>query len=329
MLTYTGSDEATRADLVHQVLDHGLERVLATGAVAASDDATNAMVDPADRWTCEYDLILASGLFEEFGYVWHYPENAWAFCGHREGLRHFVRYGWRDAAQPHAGLRPLVVLVHLPRPRGRAGQPLRPLPGARGGTVVTRTVPVGAADARAAPAGTDRWPAAGRACSPGSTRDGIVDDTVVAYVRELSRFADVYYLADCAPGGRRARQARAVHARPVGDPPRPSTTSAPTRCWLATWSAGTPSTTYDEMLLANDSSYLLRPLDEVFDRMDAAARALVGTAGHRRRLHARRPERLGRRLRVETWRRRPVERDRGGCPTCSTSARTSWRSGRR
>ena len=27
--------------------------------------------------------------------------------------------------------------------------------------------------------------------------DGIIDDTVVAYLRDLSRFADVYYLADC------------------------------------------------------------------------------------------------------------------------------------
>ena len=34
VLTYTGSDEATRADLVQQVLHHGLERALATGAVA-------------------------------------------------------------------------------------------------------------------------------------------------------------------------------------------------------------------------------------------------------------------------------------------------------
>ena len=39
-------------------------------------------------------------------------------------------------------------------------------------------------------------PPAGSACSRRTTRDGIVDDYVVTYLRELSRHADVYYLAD-------------------------------------------------------------------------------------------------------------------------------------
>ena len=195
VLTYADSDESTRAELVHRVLDEGLDRVLTTGAVRASDDAATAMLDPADRWTCEYDLILASGRFEEFGYIRHYPEYAWALCAHREGLRHFVRYGWRMLLNPSPEfdlwwywstyldpeaelVNPLVHFLAEGRHRGHG------------------TVPVAQpmhAPPPAAPPGGRR-----RVCLfAGFDGDGIIDDTVVTYVRELSRFADVYYLADC------------------------------------------------------------------------------------------------------------------------------------
>ena len=61
------------------------------------------------------------------------------------------------------------------------------------------------------------------------------------------------------PGGRRAREARAVHQAAGGRSGTASTTSAPTPCWLVTSWAGTTIETYDELLLANDSSYLVRP----------------------------------------------------------------------
>ncbi len=66
--------------------------------------------------TCAHDLVVASGDFDDFGYMWHNRELHWQFCGHHEGLQHFVRYRLAGPAQPVSGLRRLVVLDHPPRP---------------------------------------------------------------------------------------------------------------------------------------------------------------------------------------------------------------------
>jgi CDP-glycerol glycerophosphotransferase (TagB/SpsB family) len=100
--------------------------------------------------------------------------------------------------------------------------------------------------------------------------DGILDDCVVAYVRELSRHADVWYLADgeMRPGEleRLAGITRGAWARRHG------------AYDFGSWSVLARDLVgwhvlqdYDEVLLANDSCYLLRNLDEVFARMDAKA----------------------------------------------------------
>ena len=266
MLTYTGSDEATRADLVHQVLQHGLEWVLATGVVAASDDATNAMVDPADRWTCEYDLILASGLFEEFGYIRHYPENAWAFCGHREGLRHFVRYGWRMLLNPTPDFDLWWYWYTYLDPEAELVNPFVHFlaEGRHRGHVTVPVVQPMRAPPPPAPPGGRR-----RVCLfAGFDGDGIVDDTAVAYVRELSRFADVYYLADCVlEAGELEKLEPYTRGRWAI---RHGLYDFGSYSILARDLVGWDTiATYDEVLLVNDSSYLLRPLDEVFDRMES------------------------------------------------------------
>lgn len=101
----------------------------------------------------------------------------------------------------------------------------------------------------------------------GYDRDGLVDDYVVAYVRELARFADVYYLADCdmQPGqlDRLAPHVRGAWAERHGKYDFGSYSGLVQRLgWDAI--AG-----YDELLFVNDSCYLLRSLDQVFARMDA------------------------------------------------------------
>ncbi|MEL7976922.1 CDP-glycerol glycerophosphotransferase family protein [Isoptericola sp. F-RaC21] len=99
--------------------------------------------------------------------------------------------------------------------------------------------------------------------------DGLVDDYVVAYVRELARHADVYYLADAdiAPEelDKLAGHTKGAWAERHGEYDFGSYARLADRVGWSTLEQ------YDEMLLVNDSGYLLRPLDDVFARMDGRA----------------------------------------------------------
>src|SRR5690606_18431754 len=110
-------------------------------------------------------------------------------------LLHFCRYGWRDLRKPAPGFdvwwywssyldpsrEAINPLLHYALVGRAAGYPTRPGPYHPGG-------------GHAHPAGGS----VRRVCLfAGYEADGIVDDCVVAFVSELSRFADVYYLADC------------------------------------------------------------------------------------------------------------------------------------
>jgi hypothetical protein len=98
---------------------------------------------------------------------------------------------------------------------------------------------------------------------------GIVDDYVVDYVRELSRFADVYYLADSEMAESELAKldglTKGAWAQPHGEYDFGSYKRLAERVGWDTLEG------YDELLLVNDSCYLLRPLDDVFARMDARA----------------------------------------------------------
>lgn len=101
-------------------------------------------------------------------------------------------------------------------------------------------------------------------------RDGLVDDYVVTYLAELSRHADVYYLADgvLEPGqlDRLADVAKGAWSVPHGGYDFGSF-SLLARDFVG-WDV---IDTYDELMLANDSCFLLRPLDDVLAAMDARA----------------------------------------------------------
>lgn len=98
--------------------------------------------------------------------------------------------------------------------------------------------------------------------------DGIVDDYVVTYLRELSRHADVFYLADgvLEPGelDKLADVTRGAWSIPHGAYDFGSFSLLARD--LVGWDV---VDTYDELLLANDSCFLVHPLDEVFATMDA------------------------------------------------------------
>jgi hypothetical protein len=101
-------------------------------------------------------------------------------------------------------------------------------------------------------------------------RDGVIDDYVVDYLAELARHADVYYLADgvLEPGelDKIAGVTKGAWAVPHAAYDFGSFSMLARD--LVGWDV---LDRYDEVILANDSCYLVRPLDDVFARMDATA----------------------------------------------------------
>jgi hypothetical protein len=116
--------------------------------------------------------------------------------------------------------------------------------------------------------------------------DGVVDDYVVDYVAELARFADVYYLADSAMPAteleKLAEHTRGAWGERHGEYDFGSYARLAGKVGWATIEQ------YDELLMVNDSGYLLRPLDEVFARMTGRSCdwwALQSTKGTRQTRH--------------------------------------------
>lgn len=96
--------------------------------------------------------------------------------------------------------------------------------------------------------------------------EGIIDDYVVDYVRELSRHADVYYLADMVVSDTELTKLAGITKKAWGiRHGRYDFGSYALLTDLVGWDL---IEDYDELLLVNDSCYLLRSLDDVFDRMD-------------------------------------------------------------
>lgn len=100
--------------------------------------------------------------------------------------------------------------------------------------------------------------------------DGIVDDYVLHYLRELSRHADVYYLADGVMPRAELAKLEGVTVAAWSIPH--ARYDFGSFSLLATELVGWETIDqYDELLFANDSCYLLRSLDETFARMDSRA----------------------------------------------------------
>ena len=214
----------------------------------------------------EVAVIRASGEFDEFGYMWHNPDLRWHLCTGPEQAIHFAERGWHEMRHPSPGFDLWhYTNAHLD-PEDDEVNPVvhYALEGRRHGL---DTLPeVRQQPAPTAPSGSPR-----RVCLFAAFDvDGIIDPTVVSYLADLSRFADVYYLADCeledgeldkiAPYTKDAWALR--HGRyDFGSYSMLATD-------LVGWDV---IDTYDEMMLANDSGWLVQPLDTVFAKMDATA----------------------------------------------------------
>ncbi len=247
-----GEDGPEGAALLQLALDEGVQAL----GLPAPDDVT---VGQGRR--CEIAVVRLAGAVDEAGYLAH--NQAQAERG-AEPVDHFCRRGWRALRNPsldfdvwwywaeyldptdesESATNPLVHYLLDGRHRG-----LLPLPRRASRPVCTVSAPR-------------------RACLFAMyDPDGLVDDYVVAYVAELARHADVFVLADGAlePGQLdRLSDARGAWVRAHGGHDFGSWSLLARE--LVGWDA---LAAYDEVVLANDSCWLLRPLDEVFARMDA------------------------------------------------------------
>lgn len=175
----------------------------------------------------------------------HYHERGWREL-RNPGPAFDVWWYWSTYLDPREEvIDPLEHFVRVGLSLGNRPRPERPLPR------LSCSPPV---------------PAARRLCLfAGYDPDGRLDDTAVAYIRELSHFADVHYWADCEmePGELdkidsyvKSAQAQRHGAYDFGS-------------WreLIRTLGWERISAYDELLLVNDSCYLLRPLDELFKEM--------------------------------------------------------------
>ncbi|WP_159449377.1 CDP-glycerol glycerophosphotransferase family protein [Demequina sp. NBRC 110051] len=206
-----------------------------------------------------------SPMFDTKYYRRHHPDTR-----AMNPLAHYVQYGWKDLRNPsprfdtwwywakHLDLAqdtvmPLAHYVAEGKGRGLSTRPPR-FPSRQWGTghrfaegqPVRRVCLFAAYDA-----------------------DGVVDDYVIDYVRELSRFADVYYLADSDMPESELEKLADITVEAWAD--RHGEYDFGSYKRLAERVGWERLETYDEMLLVNDSCYLLRPLDEVFSQMDSRA----------------------------------------------------------
>ena len=254
---YTEADGPGRSALLARVAERGLDAGLAACGTDPSDDAANALVDPADEMTCEHDMVAASGEFDDVRLHLAQPGAALAPVRPRRGAAALRPRGWRELRQPLPRLRPLVVLARptSTRPARRSTRSCTTSP--RVGTAGYATLPEvrprrrpGALAGRAA-AGL---PVRGLRRRRDRRRHG---GGVCA--RSSAGFADVYYLADCElEAGELDKLAPYTRGRWAVRHGRYDFGSYSMLARdLVGWDV---IESYDELMLANDSCYLVQPL---------------------------------------------------------------------
>ena len=212
---------------------------------------------------CEVATIRQSGEVDEQSYRWSFADLPDAVA---DPVSHFCAAGWQMIFNPRPGFNVWWYWVEHLDPERELINPLLHylLMGKRSGlSAIEPTVDLGPGINFAANGTPVR-----RACLfAGYDPDGIVDDYVLAYIRELARHADVYYLADSTMSSPELDKLSALTkgAWAIRHGLYDFGSWSVLACQLVGWDA---LAAYDEVLFVNDSSYLLRPLDEVFARME-------------------------------------------------------------
>ena len=251
-----------RAKLVDDLLARGLGDVLDSAGVEAPG-ADRLSAD--DLFRCEVAVVRRSKALATGAYT---RANAEVRAKRLNPVEHFCRTGWRSLRNPSRKFDVWWYWSEYLDPRAETVNPLlhHLVAGKFEGNL-----PVPPREPVRQPTSYEPGRTPRRVCLFAAyDADGVVDDCVVDYLTELSRHADVYYLADGyiepeelakLSGVTRGAWAQAHGAYDFGSYSRLARD-------LVGWDV---IDEYDELLLANDSAYLLRPLDDVFAEMDGRA----------------------------------------------------------
>ena len=246
-----GDDQALK--LIDQVLRDGLE------PVSEPVDAPSPLV----ALECEIAVVRRSSGVDEDAYRHAFADLKTAT---KDPVRQFCESGWRSVLNPRPEFDLWWYWVEHLDPTAEQVDPLlhHLLIGRQAGLA---TMPTAVPDRPVV--GFEPGQSVRRACLfAGYDPDGVVDDYVVDYITELARHADVYYLADSTMPPTELAKLEGItkgawsirHAMyDFGSWSRLASD-------LVGWDR---LSDYDEVMLVNDSAYLLKPLDELFERMAA------------------------------------------------------------
>lgn len=242
---------------VLDLLDRGLETLVAELPADRGDEAPPG---EADLLRCEVAVVRASGRLDEVGYA---EKNADVRRGKVEAVEHFCTVGWRSLCNPSLDFDVWWYWAEYLDPKSTDVNPFVHFLawGARQGCL-----PVQPVEATRQATRLGRSPR--RVCLfAGYDPDGEVDDYVLHYLRELDRHCDVYYLADgyMDPEDLTALAEVTKGAWAIAHGGYDFGSYSMLARDLVGWDV---LNDYDEVILANDSAFLLRPLDEVFARME-------------------------------------------------------------
>ncbi|WP_286930965.1 MULTISPECIES: rhamnan synthesis F family protein [Aeromicrobium] len=228
-------------------------------------DDLAALETMSERGRLQAETAAVAPFFDEAYYALSLPELPDTVT---DLLEHFCTTGWKQLRKPNADFdvwwywanhldpaeETINPLVHYALVGRDAGLSTRPATTAAGpGAVLPTDRPVRRATLFA-----------------GFDTEGVVDEAALLLLRELARFSDVFCLFDgYLPDTELAKLREVAHdAWAIRHGAYDFGSYAMLASELVGWER---LEQYDEVLFVNDSSYLVRPLDVVFERMDAQA----------------------------------------------------------
>lgn len=228
-------------------------------------DRLTALQAMPERDRLAAEMAAAAPYFDEAYYARSLPELPDTVT---DLLEHFCSVGWKELRKPRAdfdvwwywvnhldpaedAINPLVHYALVGRDSGLSTRPTTTTAGP--GALLPHDRPIR------------------RACLfAGFDAEGVVDEAVLILLRELARFSDVFVLFDGYLPEAELDKLRAIaqDAWAVRHGAYDFGSYSMLARDLVGWER---LESYDEVLFVNDSSWLVRPLDEVFARMDAQA----------------------------------------------------------